>query len=167
MYPHGFAAINQVQGYASSAQTIVDQSHMFPNSGPMDIPQSYGIQPPLPILSPPLEENTGIFAFTENSLMLDLQHQPQHQNWDSIWQADQNVNSYTWLEQNAASLDHYTEMPQSFPAAEGHGDGRRSSVFYSGVPSHHDRDYLPKVCSSWSTSQRWFRSVSKHPVHHK
>ena len=167
MYPHGFAAINQVQGYASSAQTIVDQSHMFPNSGPMDIPQSYGIQAPLPVLSPPLEENTGIFAFTENSLMLDMQHQQHHQNWDTIWQSDANVNSYSWMEQHAASLDHYTEMQQSFPAAEGHGEGRRGSVYYSGVPSHHDRDYLPKGCSCWSTSQRWFRSVSEYPVHHK
>jgi len=168
IYHQGFAAINQTQGYASSAQTIVNQSHMYPNSGPVNIPQSsYAIQPPLPVLSPPLQENTGIFAFTGDSLMIDMPHHQHQENWDSLWQPAQNVNSYSWMEQAAASADHYHEMHQSFPPPEGQIEGRRGSVYYPGVPSFHDRSYLPKGGSSWSTSQRWFRAISELSVHHQ
>ena len=133
----GFSAINQSHGYASSAQTIVGQTHnVFPNSGPVNIPQSsYAIQPPGPILSPPIQDNTGVFAFTGDSLMMDLSHQQHQENWDSLWQPAQNPNAFPWGE-HSASLEQYPDINQSFPPpTDSHFEGRRGSVYYQGVSS--------------------------------
>lgn len=146
VYHQGFSAINQTQGYASSAQTIVDQSHIFPNSGPVNIPQSsYAIQPPMPVLSPPLQEGTGIFAFTGDSIMVDMAHHHHQENWDSLWQPTQNTNNFSWVE-HSASLENYNEMNQSFPPpADSHME-RRNSVYFPGViPSSHDSNTYQKA----------------------
>lgn len=151
VYNQGFSAINQTQGYASSVQTIIGHSHIFPNSGPVNIPQSsYAIQPPMPVLSPPIQENTDIFTFTGDSIMMDIPHQQHQENWDSLWQPAQNVSNYSWVEQSA-SLENYNEMNQSFPPlTDSHLEGRRNSVYYSGVSFLHDNNPLTKRLFLWA-----------------
>ena len=137
-YNGGFVPINQSFS-AQNVTNVDDYTRIYPSrmTDPVNIPR-HAFSPPIG-LSPPISQNTNVFAGNYNGgeMMGDLGILGQ-ENWNDILLPNAPTGgSYQW---EAGTFPEYGDAPQMYPTQSNeispYGEGRRNSVYYPPVPSH-------------------------------